>query len=113
MQLTLPADLAKSVEACIIDTFCRKFIQDLHPFFRSFFDAVCRMFIYPMLKLIDDRDPWEDRDGSFELVFFCTREISSIVKKSFPMIHAEKFHRHTRDLCNFHRVLLESAQFQF
>ena len=112
MQLSLPSNIPVRHQSAVVDRGGGEFIQDIHPRFCSFLYSVVGIFIYPMLKLIDGGDPWEDGDHAFKMMSFRTFEILFICEEYMPVIHGEKLHSHAGYFGHFCGIFLESIQCQ-
>src|ERR1700688_959762 len=110
MQLFLPDILLISIKPAPVYCFGAKLIVDPIPVFGPLFQIMIWIFINPMLKFIDGSDPRENGDYSFQLLNLCTLKIFRVFKINLPVFHTEKFHGHTGNFCNFHRIFLKCAQ---
>src|SRR5882757_7031696 len=110
MQLALPCVAAVIFKTAVINYAILEFVQYTNPGSCTLFMRVCWVLVYPMLKFIYNGYPGKDSDHSFQLVLFCSLQICCVIKKSFPVIHAEQLHSHARYFCNFHGVFFKAIE---
>src|SRR6188768_2911552 len=99
MKLLLPEVIFGFLKSGPIGNRICELIEYSIPLLLSGGQIMIRIFIKPVLILVNSSHPGKRFDKVFEVLTFCTLKFGFVCEEYIPMIHRYKLHRHGSKFC--------------